>query len=362
MLQNDEFLSSVAGKVESGTRLTLTDGLALYRTNDLWWLGDLAEKATLQRQGRNVYYSINRHINYTNICPVQCRFCQFSRQPGQKNAYAMTVDEVLEAVAEARQQDAVEVHIVGGLNAELPFEYCLEMIGRIHQRWPDLHIKAFTATEITSLAEKSSKGIEQVLSLLIEAGLGSLPGGGAEILDELYFQQVCPNKPGPQQWLAVHAAAHHLGLMTNCTMLYGYVETLEQRLGHLLRLRDLQDESRAAGRGCFQCFVPLPYIPAAEPGQENIPNALDDLRTIAVSRLMLDNIDHVKAFWPMLGIGLAQVGLCFGADDLDGTVQQYRIVSVDPDDDAVALPVDRLTALIAETGREPLQRQAGRYP
>ena len=362
MTTNEDYLYLTQEKIEAGERLSLADGLALYRADDLWRLGALAERVTFKRGGAYVYYSVNRHINYTNICRMQCGFCHFSQPAGEKKAYAMTPDDVLAAVGEACEQGAGEVHIVGGINGDLPFDYYVEIIERTHQKWPDLHIKAFTAVEIISMAGSSGKSVEQVLALLMAAGLGSLPGGGAEILDEEYFRQVCPAKPGPDEWLAVHAAAHRLGLMSTCTMLYGYVETLEQRIGHLLKLRELQDESTAAGGGHFQCFVPLPYTAGDVAGQTTAPNALDDLRTIAVSRLMLDNIEHVKAFWPMLGVNLAQVALCFGADDLDGTVQQYRIVNHGADGDSASLSLDRLIRLITEAGRTPVRRKSGRYP
>ena len=359
MTDKHDILLATAQKLQAGQGLGLADGLALYQTADLWRLGDLAERITLSRHGPRVYYSINRHINYTNVCSVQCGFCQFSCPADHQNAYTMTPLQVIEAVAEAHEHGATEVHIVGGINPDLPFDYYLEIVETIHDRWPDLHIKAFTAIEIISLADKCGKSVEQVLSQLIAAGLASLPGGGAEILDEDYFHRVCPSKPHPDQWLAVHRTAHRLGLMTNCTMLYGHIETLPQRLHHLLKLRKLQDESLAAGAGHFQCFVPLPYTTS---GGSGAPNALEDLRTIAISRLLLDNIDHVKAFWPMLGTGLAQVALCFGADDLDGTVQQYSIVSGPGASHPQSLPIDQLRQLISDTGRTPTQRLAGRYP
>ena len=362
MTTNEDYLYLIQEKIEAGARLSPADGLALYEGADLWRLGALAERITLKRAGKNVYYSANRHINYTNICRMHCGFCHFSRRAGEKHAYAMTPDEVLAAVGQAHEHGASEVHIVGGINDDLPFDYYLEIVERTHLKWPDMHIKAFTAVEIISMARGSGKTVEQVLSLLIAAGLGSLPGGGAEILDDEYFRHVCPAKPRPDEWLAVHAAAHRLGLMSTCTMLYGHVETLEQRIGHLLKLRELQDESLAAGGGHFQCFIPLPYTAYDAEGQAAAPNALDDLRTIAVSRLMLDNIEHVKAFWPMLSVNLAQVGLCFGADDLDGTVHQYQIVSQGDQGDSTGLSLDCLIRLITEADRTPVRRESGRYP
>jgi len=254
-------VSMEAQILDSGARLDFDCAMALYESADLWHLGRLAENYTLSRQGRQVYYSINRHINYTNVCRFQCRFCGFSRRPDQAGAYVMTVDEVVSQARTACGGGACEVHIVGGVHPDLSFEYYKDILAGIRQACPNLHIKAFTAVEIINIAEKRGASLEDTLKELMTAGLGAMPGGGAEILDERYFQRVCPNKPGPRQWLAVHATAHRLGLMTNATMLYGYQETTADRIRHLLRLRSLQDESLQQGKGKFLCFVPLPYIP-----------------------------------------------------------------------------------------------------
>ncbi|MFC1782515.1 radical SAM protein [Planctomycetota bacterium] len=353
-------------KAQRGDRLDFEDGLALYHSNDIWLLGRLVERVTFDRVGRNVYYSINRHINYTNICRINCRFCGFSRRPGQAGGYLMTAEEVVKQAQQAHQRGATEVHIVGGVHPELPLNYYREVIEKTHQSCPKLHIKAFTAVEIIDIAQKADLSVREILAQLKEAGLGSLPGGGAEILSEEYFRRACPDKPGPEDWLQVHATAHQLGLMTNATMLYGHIESPADRVAHMMKLRKLQDESLKKDKGRFQCFVPLPFIhphekpsePSPESPDEDGTNVLTDLKTIAISRLMLDNIDHVKAFWPMLGEKLAQIALGFGANDLDGTVQQYRIVEKNRDNPTDSLSVEQIRALISETGRLPVQRDA----
>jgi len=361
-----EVLQRIGQKVDGHERLTFADGCDLYETQDVLGLGGLAEKVTVARCGPAVYYCVNRHINYTNICEMGCSFCGFSRRLGQAGGYVMAAAEVVAEALEAAVQGATEVHIVGGVNPELPYEYYLEMIEGIHKRAPELHIKAFTTVEIIDLANKAARPVAEVLAELMEAGLGSLPGGGAEILSGDYFQKACPDKPGPKQWLSVHATAHRLGLPTNATMLYGYIDKRADRIGHLMKLRELQDESLSNGKGCFQCFVPLPYLEPTDRAKKqaggSFGNALEDLRTIAISRLMLDNVDHIKAFWPMLGVNLAQVALCFGADDLEGTVQQYKIAGKAQDNSRDSLSVDEIRRLIHEAGRKAVQRDGFYQP
>ena len=361
----NEFLSNLADKLQSGGRLNFEDGLALYSCDDIFGLGKLAEQITLNRYGPEVYYSINRHINYSNICEIGCSFCRFSRRPGDTDGYIMSVDEVVDQAREAAQQDATEVHIVGSVNPQLSFDYFVDLISGIHTQCPDLHIKAFTAVEIITMAQKANLTVEQVLCRLQQNGLGSLPGGGAEILSDDYFAQVCPDKPRPGQWLSVHKTAHRLELMTNATMLYGFSETPADRIRHLLTLRDLQDESLKLHKGCFQCFVPLPYTTGITQTEQKDnddskkgPHVLSDLKTIAISRLILDNVDNIKAFWPMLGLNLAQIALCFGANDLDGTVGHYHIVEHDTGDRCEGLSPEQIKSLISETGRKPVQRDS----
>ena len=360
-------VSQVAQKLERRQRLDLSDGLALYDSADVLQLGRLAEQVALQRVGPVAYYSINRHINYTNICRLGCSFCGFSRRPTQPDGYAMSIDEVIALAQQACLAGATEIHIVGGINPALPFQFYVEMIGGVHTACPNLHIKAFTAVEIVDMAQKSAKSVEEVLTILQRTYLGSLPGGGAEILCDEYFRRACPDKPTPVQWLDVHATAHRLGIPSNATMLYGHDETAEQRVRHMLKLRRLQDESLQLGKGRFQCFVPLPYVEPPDQEQTHRPDgtlagAVLDLKTIAISRLLLDNIEHIKAFWPMLGVQIAQVALCFGADDLDGTVQDYRIVEPPDARDAACLSVGQLRTMITEAGKRPIQRDGFYQP
>jgi len=350
-------VSQIVEQVLKGQRLDFEQGLALYQKAEIWQLARLAGEITRSRHDSNVYYCINRHINYTNVCRNQCPFCGFSRRPGQVGGYVLSVNEILELVSRARQDGATEIHIVGGVNPELEYDYYLGMIERIHGDFPYLHIKAFTAVEIIDLAEKSGYTIERVLTELKAAGLGTLPGGGAEILDEDYYRKTGLNKSTPNQWLDVHTAAHGLGMMTNATMLYGYRDSAAHRIRHLIRLRQQQDESIQADKGRFLSFVPLPYVPPKS-SEDDIGkiDALIDLKTIAICRLMLDNFAYIKAFWPMLGVKLAQIALSFGANDLDGTVQQYRIVDTNKDNPDDSLTKDELEALIIEADGTPIQR------
>ncbi len=359
-LNADLTLKRIEEKIQEKMRLDFEDGMELYGSKDLFTVGRLARQAGEAKNGNACYYSINRHIHYTNVCSNGCRFCGFSRAAGAVDGYVLTAEEVAAQAEEAWGGGATEVHIVGGINPDLPFDYYLDMVGKIRQRCPGLHVKAFTATEIQNIAEKAGRTIAEVLSRLREAGLGSMPGGGAEILSEGYFRENCPKKAGPGQWLGVHGAAHRLGIMTNATMLYGYTESLEERIGHLLKLREAQDQSLQGDKGHFQCFVPLPYIPADGAGQERSVDAISDLKTIAISRLLLDNFSHIKAFWPMLGVNLSQVALAFGADDLDGTVEQYGIVP--QQNGRASLAAGAIQRLIAETGLRPVQRGPFYHP
>jgi len=353
-LNADPSMERIEQKIQAEMRLDFEDGMVLYGSKDLFTVGRLARQAAEEKNGNACYYSINRHIHYTNVCSNGCRFCGFSRTAGAGDGYVLTAEEVAAQAEEAWGGGATEVHIVGGINPDLPFDYYLEMVGKIRQRCPGIHVKAFTATEIQSMAERAGKTVADVLSRLREGGLGSMPGGGAEILSEGYFRENCPKKAGPGKWLGVHAAAHRLDIMTNATMLYGYTESLEERVGHLLKLREAQDQSLQGDKGCFQCFVPLPYIPPDGSGQERSVDAISDLKTIAISRLLLDNFSHIKAFWPMLGVNLAQVALAFGADDLDGTVEQYGIVP--QQNGRPSLAAGTIQRLIAETGLRAVQR------
>ncbi len=330
--------------MDNHTRINLEHLTELWNQENLFELGEWANQKSTQLHQNQIFFSINRHINYTNYCQFACEFCYFCRKPHQSDCHTMAADKVVELAIQAAQSGASEVHIVGGVNPELTLDYYLNMISGIRRSCPQLYIKAFTATEISALAALTGLTAERILGRFIEAGLNALPGGGAEILDGEYFKIHCPHKPGPQKYLQIHATAHTLGIDTNATMLYGFGETLQQRSQHLLTLRRAQDKALEKGRGRFRCFVPLPYQKTGL-----TPQALRDLRTIALSRLTLDNFDHIKAFWPMLGLPLAQLALCFGATDLDGTVAEYQIV----DSPTQHISVEQIEKLIIAAGKTP---------
>ncbi len=357
-------LSDITAKIASQERLTESDGLRLYESADIHTLGELANSVRERRHGRTAYYNVNRHINYTNYCVLRCKFCAFYRpyeKSGGGNGYELPIDEITARAVEARDRGATEVHIVGGLHPSLPFSYYTDMCGSIREVCPDMHIKAFTAIEIIHFTRisKPRKSIAEVLTELRDAGLGSLPGGGAEIFDDRVHDEAFKNKVGEAEWFEVHRTAHELGIFTNATMLYGHVETRAERVRHLIKLRDHQDESAASRKAQFNCIIPLSFMPAGSdldhlPG----PSGLEDLKTLAVSRLMLDNFPHVKAFWIMQSAKLAQVSLNWGVDDIDGTVVYYDITKGDRggDDTHQELTADDLTRLIREAGREPVER------
>lgn len=374
-------------RVRAGERLSHADGVALYRSRDIFTVGALANLARERLHGRRAYYNINRHINYTNFCVLRCKFCSFYRPyprdgagPASGDArvgdgYELTVAQIVGTAREAYQRGATEVHIVGGLHPRLPFSYYTDMCRAIRQACPSIHIKAFTAIEIVHFARiaRPRMSIEDVLVALREAGLDSLPGGGAEIFDDRVHDEAFKAKVGEKHWFDVHRAAHALGIPTNATMLYGHVESVEERVTHLVKLREHQDESlervrRSDGatpdgrarRAAFQCCIPLSFIPdgsefAHLPG----PTGLDDLRTLAVARLMLDNVAHIKAFWIMQTPKLSQVALNWGVDDFDGTVVWYDITKREGrGTNRQELTVEQIRALIREAGCEPVERDS----
>ena len=352
----------ITEKVRAGERLTFEEGLALYESNDVHLFGELANLVRERRHGRKAFYNINRHINYTNYCVLRCKFCSFCRpwsKDGVEDGYELSVEEVAGRAREAAEAGATEVHIVGGLHPKLPFAYYSDMCRAIKAVAPALHIKAFTAIEIIHLTRlaKPPMTIREVLEALRQAGLGSLPGGGAEIFDERVHDEAYKNKVGEAEWFEVHAAAHDMGMYSNATMLYGHLETPAERVRHLVKLREHQDESIARRQARFNAVVPLPFIPAGSalshlPG----PTGLTNLKTLALSRLILDNFDHVKAFWIMHSPKLAQVSLNWGVDDLDGTVVYYDITKRDGATTCQELTVDKLRRMICEAGCIPVER------
>jgi len=356
----DPELAPIAHKVEAGERLDPEDGMRMLQSRDIWTLGEMAARVKQRRHGRHVYYNVNRHLNYSNICALSCKFCAFHRKRGDADTYEYAPEEVAEEARKAAEAGATEIHIVGGLHPFLPFSYYTEMLEAIRRAAPALHVKAFTAVEIVHLArlDKRPHDLAGVLRDLREAGLGSLPGGGAEVFDDRVHDEAFKGKIRSDKWLEVHEAAHAIGLMSNATMLYGHVESLEDRLHHLMLLREAQDRAlEAAWPGTFQTVIPLPFIPddselAHLPG----PTGFENLKMLAVCRLMLDNFPHVKAFWIMQTLPLSQLALDFGVDDIDGTVVWYDITKVGGSQQHQEVDVQTLRRHIREAGYQPIER------
>ena len=388
----DARLAGIADKVDAGQRLSMDDGRALYSTPDVWGVCALADRVRRRLHGDAAHYNINRHFNYSNVCALSCAFCEFYRKRGDGGAYERSIEDARAEARSARDAGATEIHIVGGLHPYLPFSYYTDMLAAIRSEAPSLHIKAFTAVEIVHLARIAKKhraadpkpGIRWALERLREAGLGSIPGGGAEVFDDRVHDEAFKGKIRSDVWLDVHRVAHELGLNSNATILYGHIERIEDRLVHMRMLRGAQDEAlERLGRsrdadgavtltgpgadipasgmnglgGCFQAIIPLPFIPdgsalGALPG----PAGLENLRTIAVARLMLDNFPHVKAFWIMQTLPMAQLMLRAGADDLDGTVVWYDITKVGVSTTHQETAVWDLQRAIREAGCAPIER------
>ncbi len=349
----NSYLKDILEKVEAGERLSFDDGYKLFRSHDLLSIGYMATLVRERLHGKKVYWVFNRHLNYTNVCLNLCKFCAFGKPKGHPEAYEIDIEE---AVKKLKSGAPVrEIHIVGGLHPDLPYSYYLELLQRIKEALPEVQIKAFTCVEIAHLAKIGRKSIREVLQDLQAAGLTCLPGGGAEIFAERIRKQLCPKKISGQEWLEIARTAHSLGIPTNATMLYGHIETIEERLEHLLALRELQDETKG-----FLCFIPLPFLPQKSylRGEVAPTTGFTDLKMIAISRLMLDNIPHIKAYWLFLGLKLAQVALKFGADDLHGTVIEEKISELSGVDEKKALCRRELERLISEAGYIPVERDA----
>jgi aminodeoxyfutalosine synthase len=346
-------LRAIREKVESDQRLSLEDGLVLYDPDvPLNEVGQLANLVRERWNGNAAYYNLNTHLNPTNVCVYRCTFCAFRSDLRSPKGYVMSDQQILDRGQEAVENGCTEMHIVGGLHHQKGYDWYLHMIRILHQAFPKLHLKAWTAVEINWFEFLAKKPVRSVLEDLIEAGVGSLPGGGAEIFHPEVRDQLCEHKADATHWLEIHRTAHELGLKTNCTMLYGHVEQPYHRIDHLIRLRELQDQT-----GGFQTFIPLAFHPD-NTGLAHLkkPSSLLDLRTMAVSRLMLDNIPHIKAYWIMLGVGTAQAALAYGADDIDGTVRHELIYHDAGATTPELLSVDAIRQLIVEAGREPVER------
>jgi aminodeoxyfutalosine synthase len=350
---NDPRLEPIAEKVAAGTRLDREDGIALYESRDLIGIAQLADHARRRINGERVYFMVNRHVNPTNICRNRCKFCAFARSEGEEGAYEMTLDAIVEASVEGADDGAYEIHIVSGLHPEWSYEFYIDMVRRVRQAVPDhVIVQAFTAVEIEHMANIADKTTLEVLEDLQKAGLDALPGGGAEIFSERTRAAAWDKKTQSDDWLRIHGEAHSLGIQTNCTMLYGHIETAEERVDHLIRLREQQDAS-----GGFLAFIPLAFHPA-NTEMEDLPGTtgFDDLKTLAIGRLMLDNIPHIKAFWIMVGLKVAQLSTVFGVDDIDGTVVEEKITHMAGATTPEALTKSDLIDMIVETGHVPVER------
>jgi len=367
-------LGRITGKVLAGERLSKDDAIELFKTDDIFSLGKLASHVAEQKNGKKVFFVRNRHINPTNICVNRCRFCAFSRSKGEEGAFELTIDEIIEKLQpyyvdlsntslppfnspltevgiKGGKEGIQEVHIVGGLHPDRPFEYYLNMLSTIKKNFPALQIKAFTAVEIDYLSRISGLGLKETLRALKRHGLDVMPGGGAEIFEGKVRDMLCPEKISGERWLEVMETAHNLGIKANATMLYGHIETYEDRVDHLFALRDLQDRT-----GGFQAFVPLSYHPKGNDVGGSFLSGIDDLRTIAVSRTVLDNFDHITAYWIMLGEKISQLSLLFGADDLSGTIIEEKITHSAGALSSESMTPEELSHLITMAGRIPVER------
>ncbi|MCC6510667.1 MAG: aminofutalosine synthase MqnE [Pirellulaceae bacterium] len=345
--------AEIQEKVLTGQRLTKDDGLVLFDPRTpLAEVGRLANLVRERLHGNVAYYNINTHLNPTNVCVYRCRFCAFRADLRDPKGYAMSDEQILARGREAVDNGCTEMHIVGGLHHKKPYEWYRGILSQLSEAYPTIHLKAWTPVEINWFEFLTKKSTREILEDLREAGLGSLPGGGAEIFHPEIRDQICEHKANAHQWLEVHRTAHQLGLRSNCTMLYGHLENAYHRIDHLMRLRDLQDET-----GGFQTFIPLAFHPDnTKLDHITKPSGLVDLRVLAVSRLMLDNVQHVKAYWIMLGIETAQLALSYGADDIDGTVRHELIYHDAGATTPEMLSVQRIRELIVEAGRDPVER------
>jgi aminodeoxyfutalosine synthase len=346
-------LSEIVRKLDRGERLTGDDGVRLFACPDLHALGWLANRERERRHEGRTYYNFNLRLEATNVCVASCLFCSFARlKPGDPEAYTLSLEQVFDKLRARANQPLTEVHIVNGLHPDLPFDYYLDLLRGLKRIRPDVHLKCFTAVEIAFFADIYGMTDEGVLRALMEAGLNSLPGGGAEVFAERVRRKICHDKADADRYLSIHRTAHRLGLRTNVTMLYGHIETMEERVDHMLRTRALQDET-----GGLQAFIPLAFHPDHNQMRKlPAPSASDTLRVHAVARLMVDNVPHVKAFWIATGVDVAQLSLWYGVDDLDGTVQEEKIYHMAGARTPEIMTTDAIQRLIRAAGREPVER------
>jgi len=346
-------IGDIADKLDAGVRLSFEEGVRLFDCPDLLALGWLANREREKRHGARTYYNFNIRLEATNVCVASCLFCSFARlRPGDPGSYTMSLEQVWDKLRARADQPLTEVHVVNGLHPDLPFDYYLDMLRGLKRIRPDVHLKCFTAVEIAFFADLYGRTDEQVLRELMDAGLDSLPGGGAEVFAERVRRKICHDKCGADRYLEIHRIAHRLGMRSNITMLYGHIETAAERVDHMLRVRALQDDT-----GSVQAFIPLAFHPDNNQMRKlPAPTAADTLRVLAVSRLVLDNVPHVKAFWIATGVEVAQTALWFGVDDLDGTVQEEKIYHMAGARTPEALNTSDIRRLIRRAGREPVER------
>tara|TARA_B100000614_G_C14535769_1_gene488302 strand:+ start:579 stop:1670 length:1092 start_codon:yes stop_codon:yes gene_type:complete len=350
----DDRLLPVWEKVRQGSRLSQEDGISIYNTQDLTGLGRIADYARKKRHGNKAFYVYNQHLNYTNVCKNRCKFCAYAKDDGDKGAYVWSMDEIEKRLMERIEEPVCELHIVGGLNETLTFEYFIDLIKTVKRVRPNAAVKAFTCVEIDYLSKLSGLSLEETVARLKEAGLDMMPGGGAEVLNSRIHDALFPKKIGHDRWLQIVKVVHKAGIKTNATMLYGHIETVEERVNHLISLREIQDDT-----GGFSAFIPLAFH-SQNTELDDLPptTAMDDLKNVAAARLMLDNFDHIKAYWVMIGESLAQVALNFGADDLDGTIIEERITHTAGAKSAKGLTRDEMENMIRSAGFEPVQRDS----
>ena len=355
---HDPRLLPIRQRVDAGERLSPEEGLTLYRTPDLLGVGWMANQVRERLHGNTTYFNVNRHINPTDVCVASCKLCAFGKQKRDPKAYTMSLDEIWHRAGEGYREAVTEFHIVGGLHPELTLDWYCDMLRGLKQRYPKVHLKAFTMVEIGYFAQRTKLTTREVLAKLKDAGMDSMPGGGAEIFADRVRRIICDHKLSGQQWLDTAREAHQMGVLSNCTMLYGHLETEEDRIDHLVKLRALQDDTHG-----FQTFIPLAFHPE-HTALEHVPKTtgFNDVREIAVARLMLDNIPHIKAYWVMMTPKVAQIALRFGADDLDGTVVEEKIYRDAGGDTGGNLHRSELLRLIREAGREPLERDTLYHP
>ena len=350
----DKNLYKIYEKIQSDTRLEAEDGIVLYNSNDLVGIGNLANHLRRKRHGDKAYYIYNQHLNYTNVCTNRCLFCAYARDEGEEGAFTFSLNEVKKRLLERIEDPVSEIHIVGGLNPYLSINYYADMLKTVKEIRPKATVKAFTAVEIDFIAKKNNLSIVKTIEKLKDSGLSMMPGGGAEIISDRVRGKLFPNKIDGSRWLEIIKTAHDSGITSNATMLYGHIETIEERVDHLIALRKLQDKT-----GGFSAFIPLAFHP------ENTKlsyiaktTAIDDLKNIAIARLMLDNFDHIKAYWVMIGEKLAQIALSFGADDLDGTIIEEKVTHMAGAKTAKGLSSDRIRHLILSAGFVPVERDS----